>query len=203
MAMRTRLSIALVALVAAAGPALAHKLKVFAGVEQAAISGYAYFVGGGRARGSTVVIKDARGGELYRGATDQDGRFAYVPGAPADYTVVIDTGEGHFAEIVVPSTRFAGGADARAAVASAHDVKAGEAPPWQNAPPNLPMDSPLAEQRIEAAVARQVRPLLERIEALDARLRLADIVAGISMILGLGGVALWASARRSGNGDRR
>lgn len=201
--MRNRSSIAVILLLATAAPALAHKLKVFAGVEDGGISGYAYFVGGGRARGSTVVIKDAHGGEVYRGATDQDGRFAYVPGAPADYTVVVDTGEGHFAEAVVPSTRFAGGADVRATAGSPHEVKAGETPLRQDAPLNSPMEPRLAEQRIEAAVARQVRPLLERIEALDQRLRLADIVAGISMILGLGGVALWASARRSGNGDPR
>jgi nickel transport protein len=186
--MRLLLSALLIAL-ASMGPAHAHKLKVFATVEGGTISGYGYFVGGGRPQGTTVIINDATAREVYRGATDRDGRFSFLPAGPSDFTVIIDTREGHVAQTVLTAERFGatGPRPQPAAPAEAHATKS--APPGSG--------EAEAERRMEAVVARQVRPLLERIEALDARLRLADIVSGVCMILGLAGIGLWALGRTS------
>ena len=54
----------------------------------------------------------------------------------------------------------------------------------------------MIDRSVEAAVARQIRPLLESYAAAEGRLRLNDIVGGIGMIVGLAGIALWLSARR-------
>ncbi len=45
---------------------------------------------------------------------------------------------------------------------------------------------------VSAAVQRQVEPLLERIEQMDARMRFTDIISGIFLIVGLAGMGLWA-----------
>ena len=55
---------------------------------------------------------------------------------------------------------------------------------------------------IEAAVQHQVAPLLERIEAMDDRLRLTDVMSGIFLIVGLAGIGLWARSRGQGGGRR-
>jgi nickel transport protein len=49
---------------------------------------------------------------------------------------------------------------------------------------------------VEAAVQRQVAPLLERIEMMDDRLRFTDVMSGIFLIIGLAGIGLWARGRR-------
>ena len=56
----------------------------------------------------------------------------------------------------------------------------------------------MIEAAVDAAVARQTRPLMEAFEAMETRLRFNDIVGGIGMIVGLAGAALWAMARRKG-----
>ena len=53
------LTLALV--LAAAAPAAAHKLKVFATVTGDAVTGYAFFIGGGRAKGTPWTAKAADG----------------------------------------------------------------------------------------------------------------------------------------------
>lgn len=179
---------AFVLLLLMAAPAAAHRLKVFATVEDGVIGGYGFFVGGGRPQGSTVTIRDGGGQVVFKGATGAEGQFSWRPAVAADYVVAIDTREGHMAESRLSVDRFGGSAGVpgpAVAVAPA------------NAAPSQAGHSTL-EQAVDAAVARQMRPLLERIEMLDARLRLVDIISGICLILGLGGMSLWAVSRRTG-----
>ncbi|TCK31432.1 nickel transport protein [Ancylobacter aquaticus] len=178
---------ALLLALAFAGPANAHKLKVFATVEERAVKGYAFFIGGGRAAQAPWIAKDAAGARLAEGATDGEGRFAFpAPQPPADATVTVDTREGHVASVTLPASRFGGA------------VVAG-APPLASESPGPAVDG--AEARlaglVEAAVQRQVAPLMERIEELDSRLRYADILSGVFLILGLAGIGLWARGRRT------
>ncbi|MBC7908010.1 MAG: hypothetical protein H7Y60_14875 [Rhodospirillaceae bacterium] len=51
---------------------------------------------------------------------------------------------------------------------------------------------------IEAAVARQIRPLRLQIDAMEERARFSDIMGGIGTIFGLFGIAAWIAARRRG-----
>lgn len=164
-------------------PAQAHKLKVFATVEGTSVAGYAFFIGGGRPHGTPWTARDA-GGEIANGATDAEGRFAFTlppTGAAGDVTVTVDTREGHIASATLSAGRF-GGSPAPATAMAAQAV--------------APAPTADVAAAVEAAVQRQVEPLLERIEELDARLRLTDIVSGIFLILGLAGMALWARGRR-------
>ncbi|UOK70904.1 cobalamin biosynthesis protein CbiL [Ancylobacter polymorphus] len=181
-----RLLLPLLLALAFAGPAQAHKLKVFATVEGAEVTGYAFFIGGGRAAGAVWTAKDPAGTALDSGTTDGEGRFAFpVPQPPVDATVTVDTREGHVAAATLPASRFGG------AAALLPPLADGAAPAVE-----APGDARLAAL-VEAAVQRQVTPLMERIEQMDDRLRLADVMSGIFLILGLAGMALWAKGRRT------
>ena len=74
------------------------------------------------------------------------------------------------------------------------------APPQPSVPPSAPAAAGFSDEKVaalvEAAVQRQVEPLLERIEQMDDRLRFTDILSGIFLIIGLVGIGLWARARR-------
>jgi nickel transport protein len=179
-----RLLLPLLLALAFIGPAQAHKLKVFATVEGGEVKGYAFFIGGGRAAQTAWVARDAAGAPFASGTTDGEGRFAFpAPQPPTDATVTVDTREGHVASMTLPASRFGGRA-----------VAAAPALPTDGST-TIDPDARLAAL-VEAAVQRQVAPLLERIEQLDSRLRYADILSGIFLILGLAGIGLWARGRR-------
>lgn len=175
-----------------AGPAQAHKLKVFATVEAGTIKGYAFFIGGGRAQNTPWIAQDAAGTRITQGDTDDEGRFAFAlpPSLHADVTVTVDTHEGHIASATVAATRFGALAPEPAATTAAS--LPGTAPP---ADVSSAMDSRLAAL-VEVAVQRQVEPLMEQIERMDSRLRFADVLSGLFLILGLAGMVLWARGRR-------
>jgi nickel transport protein len=182
--MRRTLLLALALLLAGAMPAAAHRLKLFATVEDGTITGYAFFIGGGRPQGSTIVIRDGAGTEVFRTTTDDEGRFAWKPPGPDRFTVVVDARDGHAAETVLEAERF-GGAPMPGAAAGA-----------SQAPPQNAGEASMIEAAVDRAVARQIRPLLEAYDAAEGRARFNDVMGGIGMIIGLAGIALWASGRR-------
>lgn len=191
-----RALLALLILCATAFPASAHRLKVFATVEDGTIRGYAFFVGGGRAALVPWAAKDASGGTIASGNTDERGGFAFAVPAPpvSDVTVTVDTREGHVAAATLAAIRLGGTA---AAAPDPVTARAGA-----DVPAALSTDAAAQADRhlaatVETAVQRQVGPLLERFEQMESRLRLADVLSGVFLILGLAGAALWARGRRT------
>lgn len=183
----SRLLVALLIVLAFAAPAQAHKLKVFATVEDQSIRGYAFFIGGGRPDGSSWIAKDRSGEQIASGTTDAEGRFAFdIPASVAtDVTVTIDTREAHVASATIAAARFRD-ATAEAASAPAETPAAAAQPPG---------DARIAAM-VASAVQREVEPLLERIEAMDSRVRYTDTISGVFLIIGLVGIGLWARGRR-------
>lgn len=179
--------LALVIILCGPGPALAHKLKLFVTVEGAEISGYAFFIGGGRPRGAAWRVEDAAGKPLQEGITDDEGAFRWLTPVPADYIVVVDAGDGHGATATVPAARFAG-IPAVAAPAGAQGAP-------DSGSSTVPADR--VEALVALAVQREIAPLLARIEEMDSRLRLTDLITGVFLIFGAAGGLLWLSGRRS------
>ncbi|ADZ69872.1 hypothetical protein [Polymorphum gilvum] len=197
----TRFVIALILLSALTGPAAAHKLKVFATVDGDAVTGYAFFVGGGRAKATPWIARDAGGTVIATGETDAEGAYRFVLPRPVttDITVTVDTREGHVGRAVVAAARFGGAAPTAAAEPNtAATTTAGM--PAASASGQAGTGSPTLTETevaalVEAAVQRQVEPLLERIEQMDSRLRFTDILSGLFLIAGLAGLGLWARGR--------
>ncbi|WP_321343308.1 cobalamin biosynthesis protein CbiL [Breoghania sp.] len=169
----------LIALLVVAGfiaPASAHKLKVFATAQGSVISGYGFFIGGGRPAGARWVVRDETGTVLGEGKTDAQGRFRFEPAPARPLTVTIDTGEGH-------------GASKTLSPSGTPPPAAKRPSPGDRAPQSLAKEEIAA--LVETAVQRQVTPLLERIEEMDARMRFTDILSGLFLIIGLVGGGLW------------
>lgn len=205
---RCRLVLAVVVALAAglgsAGPAAAHRLKLFVTVEGPTLSGYGFFIGGGRPQGVAWVVRDRSGAEVHRGTTDDGGGFAWTAPKPDDYVVALDTGDGHFAEETIAADRFSAEAPAATpAVGAAPRVTAST--PALACPATLDPAAlaAMVEAAAERAVARQLRPLVEAQTLAEGRLRLNDVVGGVGMIVGLAGLALWGMARRREREPRR
>lgn len=186
-----RLTCLLVMCLGASAPAFAHSLKVFATVEGDVVHGYGFFVGGGRPQNVRWAAR-MEGKVVAEGKTDEQGafRFSAPHTVTGPVTVTINSGDGHVSSRALKADRFG----VEGAPSHVPQSSPREAP--QEAEPTGSV-SGLTEAQIRTAVAKEITPLLERIEAMDARVRLADIIAGICLIFGLAGLTLWVKAKRS------
>lgn len=178
-------------------PLQAHRLKVFATAEGARIEGTAYFAGGAKAGGAFISVQDARGRELARLKPDAAGSFSYAATRRMDYRLVADTRDGHQASWTVRADELPAALPAPA--------DGGKTSPQGATPRRDPLPSPASAPaaadsetvaRVERAVARQVRPLREELEAYGDRVRLHDILGGLGYIAGIAGLGLWWRSRR-------
>lgn len=163
---------ALFLLLVCASPARAHKLKLFVTSEGGQVTGSLYFAGGGKAGQVDGQVLDAAGRVVARVRTGDDGSFHFTPPDGAAYRIRFESADGHMAEA---------GIGAEASIGAAPI----EMTPVASVPPDL-----------EVALARQLRPLRQQIDALENRTRLSDIIGGIGAIFGLFGCYAWIAARR-------
>jgi nickel transport protein len=195
----------LLVVIAATGPtASAHKLKVFAAGDGKRITGYAYFPGGGRARGVPVEALAPDGTKLGEATTNAEGEFAIPVTVRCDYEVVAQTADGHRASCPVKAADLA---DDLPPFAAAVAKPTTEREPAARAPATAtpaPTDAEL-QALVERAVREEVRPLREQLEGYEERTRLRDILGGIGYIMGLAGLAFYflgARRRRARDAER-
>ncbi|PTV95473.1 nickel transport protein [Rhodobacter aestuarii] len=184
----TLLPLTLIATMAIASPAAAHGMKVFAKVVGGEVSGYGFFIGGGRPQG-VAWQADMGATALAEGQTDAMGAFAFAApkAVTAPVIITLNTGDGHIARATLGPERF--GAAPVALPAQQENAPSPAAPAPEVAAPDV-------AALVEAAVAREVAPLMERLEQMDNRMRVTDLMSGIFLIIGLAGMALWARGRR-------
>jgi len=194
----------LLALLLAAPPALGHKVKLFATCEGKTISGFAYFPGGGRVRNAAIKVFGPDGRQLGETVTDAAGEFTFAPAGRFDHRFVLDPGDGHRAAFTVARDELPAGL-APGGVKPGLHAGAGETPVGGRRPPAAPAaatpvrpaDGDAEIHRlVEEAVARQLRPLRERIERYEEKTRLRDVLGGIGYILGIAGVLFLCTGRR-------
>lgn len=184
--MTLRLAAALAALVFLAFPAEAHRVKLFAQASGGTIAGYGFYIGGGRPQGAELLVATPDGQEVDRLRTGAEGEFRYVPSKPGPYRLTLVGGDGHFASLDVSTD----GAQAAPSVAATPS-------PASATPADL--DARIAKA-VDAAVARQIRPLLEAYDAADGRVRFNDLIGGLGWIAGMAGLWAWFRSRRSDHG---
>ena len=185
-----------------AAPAFAHKLKVFAIVIDGHVDGTVYFVGGAAAAGAVVTVETGDGRPVATVATDGDGRFRFTPKLRADLLIVADSGDGHVARVTIPAEQLGGGLPSSPAAKTA-TADAAEGPKAHAAEgprahaEKSPPDAQAIEALVEMAVARQIVPLREQLNAQEDRVQWRDVLGGLGYILGLGGLAAWLTTRRT------
>jgi len=170
-------------------PAQAHLLKLFAAAESGTISGYVYFSGGATVQQARVEISDHSGQLLETLNTDKQGNFSYQSRNAVDHLISASTLDGHAADWTITAAELGGQTQQVSAINSS---VSGAAAAAMVSTDNL-------DQRIEAAVARQVRPLREALERQQEKAQLQDIFGALGYIAGLAGLALWWRNRQPAN----
>lgn len=184
-------------LLAGVSPAQAHRLKVFATVVGDRIEGKAYFVGGGPAGRVSAVLRDRQEKVVAEGRTEADGRFALVAPFRTDLVVVVDAMDGHVARFDIAAARLP---EALPAEAGVEGVAKAETLPASEVGSQQVISSTVAAtnnaEDVAAAVARQIEPLAEQLDALESSIRIHDVLGGLGYIAGIFGLLAFLKSRR-------
>jgi nickel transport protein len=178
-----------------AGVASAHKLSVFAYIENNTLVGEAYFNDGAPVRHSAIHVSDTENNLIAEGTTDEKGQFSI----PIDITdlqsllVSVNGGMGHMGQTVVT-------------IDTAEPDKATEKAEKEtnsNATESSNSTISLSEENISALmqeiVQKEMAPLRNELFLLRKEIskpKLSEIIGGIGYIVGLVGVALWVGGRK-------
>ncbi|MFZ5586190.1 MAG: hypothetical protein ACOZHQ_09695 [Thermodesulfobacteriota bacterium] len=172
--------------------ALAHKVGLYAYVEDGQIKGQAYFAGGGKAVNSPVAARDGAGKDLGQAVTDDQGRFSLpLPaGVAPPLRLTLLASQGHQASYEIPASELSGAAPSAPAPASAAETSASA--------PGPGLDSAELERVVAKVVGEKLAPLNAQVARLagERQVTVHDIAAGIGYILGLFGLAAWFKSRR-------
>ena len=213
---------ALALLAALAGPALAHRVNVFAYVEGGDVVVECSYSRSERVRfGEVDVFDAASGAALLAGKTDEKGEFRFpvppaVRAAKADLRIVLKAGEGHQNATEVKAAEYLSAAPAPSAAPVA--TPAASAPPSQPAAPFAAagpvaaaaapaqtgepavaapvLDAAALERIVEAAVEKKIAPLRAMLVGdKEKGPGLTEIVGGLGWLVGLAGIAAYFASK--------
>lgn len=184
--------------------AWAHKMIVFAAVQDGKIQGEVYYQDGSPAQRVKVAILGPGGGTLGAVDSDDDGKFVYQPRVRCAHTFVADGGFGHRAEYTLPAAQLpttlptddAGQPEPQGAATAGRTDAQHVHPAPAGSQPELAAEI--------GDLNRQIVALRADLEKWKSALRLQDVLGGVGYIFGiLGGLSYFLRGRRTANhGDR-
>jgi len=180
--------------------AFAHKVTIFAWVEGDTVHTESKFSGGRVAKQAPIEVYDRTGALLLEGRTDDEGRFVFIAPKQEELRIVLVAGAGHRNEWVVKAEEFAGHEQPVAdddTVLPKQTEPVGATP----LPERIDITREDLQTMIEAALEKQLQPVLRRLHQMDEGPRLADIIGGIGYILGLVGLGAYIHFRRRSSSE--
>ena len=166
-------------------PAWAHKLNVFASAQGKTIEGKAYFRGGAPAQGVAVTAFSPAGEVIGKTRTDEQGRFAIEARFRCDHRILVDTGDGHGGEYLLPGS----------ALPKELPGKEGKQPEDVSSPVSAAVLLPQRTMSVSAdqldSLRAEIVRLEEQLNAYEDRVRMTDILGGIGYIVGITGAAYY------------
>ena len=178
----TIIFLAAVILIWSHGPALAHKVTIFAWVEGDTVFTESKFSGGKKAINAPVVVFDKDAKKLLEGKTDNKGEFSFKIPKVTDLKIVLNAAMGHKAEWMIPESeiREAGPiVEKKSAAESSGPISAG-------------LSKEEVQKIVEDSLDKKLRPIIRMMtESKDTKPSLSEIIGGIGYIFGLMGLALY------------
>lgn len=188
----------------------AHRVNLFAWQEGDAVNAQAYWANGKKASGASLQVLDQAGAVLFRGRTDSAGMCIFKVPGPGKFRIVLNAGMGHRAETEIECTLpgsegkrdFTSPAalsdHAAGAVSAGHVSAFGDANSHETRSCQAVMCGSMKE--MEFMLDGKLAPVMAQLAAIrerQSRIRPRDVIGGLGYIIGLAGLALWASARRN------
>lgn len=194
-----------------ATPALAHRVTIFAWVQDNRVHTESKFSGGKLVNHGTVEVYDMDGKKLLQGKTDENGEFSFVPPIKAALKIVLIAGTGHRAQWMMreedmASITMAKSATPEQTLAEPDGLKS-DIPESSkfgknelNPPPTVSgIDLDTLKSVVADVMDKKLAPVTEKINRLqkaDQEPDVTDIIGGIGYIFGITGVAMYFHSRR-------
>jgi nickel transport protein len=172
----------------------AHGMDVFASVEGKIINGKANYHDGTPVRDCDVIAYDTSNKELGRTKTDGEGKFALEAGFRCDYRLLVDAGDGHGGEYLIPAKALPsdlpprGVSDVSADTAHSH-IESDSQHLHEPQAETVTTDTKLDEKKLLSAIHADIDLLEEQLNEYEHRIRFRDILGGIGFIVGIVGAA--------------
>lgn len=175
----------------------AHKVNMFAYVEGNDVFVEGYFLDGKKPKNCEVTVSDADGSVLLTGLTNDEGQFTFAIPSSGAIKIKIDAGEGHIAQYLL-SAEEVSMADDLVSVADSVVQSDTQIPgPASEQPDNVGLNSnDINMLMVQKAVGRSLHPVMRALDELKERRTMSDIIGGVGIIMGIGGMFLYFKARK-------
>ena len=200
-----RISVLCLLLLSLAAPALAHRVSIYAWVENGQIHTQSRFSKKKPVKSGTVDVMDAATGDIIlSGPVTEEGIFVFdipkdVLDNPRDLTLVVNAGEGHKGDWKIEAAEL-GTAPAPEQAQTADTTSAQAAPQTSSqmsAQAGVGLSKAELEQVLNTALEQKLAPIRRHLaESEDAGPGLTEIIGGIGWLLGLAGIAAWFASRK-------
>jgi len=184
------------------GPAMAHRVTIFAWVEGDKIFTESKFRGGKLVKGGEVIVYDLEGTQLLKGKTDDKGEFSFEIPKKTSLKIVLIAGMGHRGEWTIPVSELEDVAGPQTEITTSQ----------KTAPKRTEKQAEICDvtlddirQVVEEAVDKRLKPVMKiLVESREHGPTFRDIFGGIGYILGLMGVASYFHYRhKSAEAERK
>jgi len=194
---RSRLILlALVGCLVAAGTAHAHKVKLFAYVEDGFVAGYAYVPSGDRIGNASIAVRNQAGEILQTVTTDGAGDFRFPAPEAGPVELVMTTADGHRASWTVSADELGGPQTAIPEKPSAEEQEGEPTPSAVAGSSGAEVDLEGLKGEIQEIVRREIRPVRQQLLEYEDATRIHDIVGGIGYIAGVFGLVFFLKGRK-------
>lgn len=185
----------------ATGSASAHRVNVFAWVENDTIHVESKFPGGKRVKGAKIVVVDLQGNELLAGTTDAQGEFSFQAPRPTDLKIILTAGQGHQAQWTISAAELRPAAVSRTPSRDreheAPKIPAGTVPEKTASKPASQLNMENIQATMESVLDKKLNPVIRALAAnRQQEPAVKDILGGIGYIVGLVGIVAYVQSRR-------
>ena len=178
--------LAAVILIWSHGPALAHKVTIFAWVEGDTVFTESKFSGGKKAVNAPVVIYGKDGKKLLEGKTDNKGEFSFKIPKITDLRVVLNATMGHKAEWMISEKE----------IREANPVVKNTSASEPSGTISVGLSKEEIQKVVEDSLDKKLRPIVRMMtESKNAKPSITEIIGGIGYIFGLFGVVIFFKNR--------
>ena len=177
-----------------ASSAQAHKVNMFAFAEGNEVYVEGYFSDGKKPKRCEVIVYDENNKPVFNGLTNEDGQISFTNPVKGAIRITLNAGEGHMAEYKLSAEETmvdegpSGSVDSSDPV-SMEDTVTSVATGMQ--PENADI-----QKMIRHSVGQSLRPVMRALDELKARRGTSDIIGGVGIIMGIGGLLLYMKARK-------
>ena len=176
------------------GPAMAHRVTIFAWVEGDKIFTESKFSGGKLVKEGKVIVYDPEGNPLLEGKTDDKGEFSFKIPKRTALKIVLIAGMGHRGEWTIPVRELEDVAGPQTKITPFRKT----APKKTEKQADVShLSSNEIRLTVEEVLDQRLKPVMKiLVESRENRPTFKDIFGGIGYILGLMGVAAYFHYRR-------